>query len=223
MRPGVRWRRSERRVEAQRRSMSAGQDDVLTIGELLARVRTSYVDSFARRLASASRAAGERLIPEVTVCQADGEVARAGALDLPRRADACVFADEVIAGLVHFDSEEMLAFEPLSLVWGDGLDVDLYPFTWDACELRFTPPEDDDLGPLVAWFRRWFDEGDERALTNEFPGGVVHSLSEPVEDGDSWIIVVDLGSARLRAFEELLDAISAMGRPRLVVGRPQRL
>jgi hypothetical protein len=203
--------------------MSADPGDVLTIGGLLARVRTSYIDSFARRLAGASRSEGKRLIPEVTVCQADGEIARAGALDLPRRVDACVFADDVITNLVHFDSEEMLAFEPLSLVWGDGLDVDLYPFTWDACELRFTPPEDDDLGPLVAWFQRWFDEADERALTNEFPGGVVHSLSEPVEDGGFYLIVVDLGSARLKAFEELLDAVSAMGRPRLVVGRPRRL
>jgi hypothetical protein len=200
--------------------MSAEDADFVTIGELLARVRASYVDGFARRLADASRAEGERVIPEVAVCQADGEVAQGGALALPCRVDACVFAGDAMARLLQFESEELLSFEPLSLVWGDGLDVDLYPFTWDACELRFALPTDKDLDPLLAWFWRWFDEGDERGLTNEFPGGVVHSISEPIQDGESWLLVVDLGSARLKAFEELLDAVAAMGRTRVAVGRP---
>jgi len=32
------------------------------------------------------------------------------------------------------------------------------------------------------------------------------------------VLTVDLGSARLKAFEELVDAVAAMNRARLVVG-----
>jgi hypothetical protein len=200
--------------------MRDSSSDVVTVGELLARIRTTYVDSFARRLTAAGRAGHTGMIPEVTVCQADGEIACEGTLGLPRRVDACVFAGDEMAGVVHIDSEEMIGFEPLSLIWGDGLDVELNPFTWDACELRFQPPDDGDLAPLAAWFRRWFDEADERARTNRFPGNVVHSLSGPEEDGDAWVVVIDLGSARLKAFEELLDAVAETGRARVAVGRP---
>ena len=201
--------------------MRARDSDTLTIGELLARVRSTYVDSFAERLAKAARDSPGRLVPEAAVCADGAELPAPGALDLPQRVDACVFADGQVAGVMTFDSESMLAFEPLAIVWGDGLDVDLQPFTWDACELRFRPPDDGDLGPLTEWFRRWFDEGDERALTNEFPGGVVHSISGPLEEGDHWVLTVDLGSARLKAFEELIDALAAINRVRLVVGHPR--
>jgi hypothetical protein len=202
--------------------MSAEGADIVTIGELLARIRASYMETFALRLADASRVDGERVIPEVAVCQADGQLAREGVLGLPRRVDACVFAGDALARTLHFDAEQLLAFESLSLVWGDGLDVDLHPFTWDACELRFASPERDDPAPLVAWFQRWFDEDDERGLTNEFPGGVVHSIAGPAEEGEAWLVVVDLGSARLKAFEELLDAVAAVGAARVVVGRPRQ-
>ena len=200
--------------------MSDEGAEVVTIGELLARIRASYVETFACRLADASRGGGERVIPEVAVCQANGEIALVGSLGLPRRVDACVFADDAPARTLRFDSEKLLSFESLSLVWGDGLKVDLHPFTWDACALRFASPGRADLGPLLAWFRRWFDEGDERGLTNEFPGGVVHSISGPAEEGEAWLVVVDLGSARLKAFEELLDAVAAVGAARVVVGHP---
>ena len=74
---------------------------------------------------------------------------------------------------------------------------------------------------MAEWFRRWFDEAEERAPTNEFPGGVVHSITGPAEEGDHWVVTVDLGSVRLRAFEELIDAVAAMNRARLVIGHPR--
>jgi hypothetical protein len=134
--------------------------------------------------------------------------------------DACAFSEGEVASTLSFRSEQMLTFDPLSLVWGDGLQVELHPFTWDDCELRFAPPVDGELGALTRWFRRWFDEGDERSRTNEFPGNVVHSLAGPSEEGDVWVVAIDLGSARIKAFEELLDAVAGMGRPRVTVGRP---
>jgi len=73
------------------------------------------------------------------------------------RVDACIFAHGQVSSVLTFDSENMLAFEPLAIVWGDGLESTC-TLHLDACELRFAPPEDGDLAPLVAWFRRWFDE-----------------------------------------------------------------
>jgi hypothetical protein len=201
--------------------MREGTQEAVTVGELLARIRSTYVESFARRLAEAGSTGQGRLLPEVAVCHTDGALALTGSLGLPQRVDACTFDQGQSASVVHFGSERMLGFEPLTLVWGERLRVELSPFTWDACELCFALPEHGDLGELSAWYRRWFDEGDERAQTNEFPGCVVHSLAGPEMQGDACVVVIDLGSARLKAFQELLDAVAQMGRRRVSVGNPE--
>ncbi len=200
--------------------MRNGPQETVTVGELLARIRTTYVEEFARRLEQAGREGQGRLLPEAALCRPDGGLALAGALELPQRVDACAFSEGEAASVLSFGSERMLTFDPLTLVWGDHLDVELHPFTWDDCELRFAPPSDGDLGALTRWFRHWFDEADERAQTNEFPGNVVHSFSGPSDEDGIWAVAIDLGSARIKAFEELLDAVAGLDRRHVTVGRP---
>jgi len=192
----------------------------VTIGELLTRIRKSYIESFERRLAKLRTEHAGRLVPEPAYSLENGEVARTGSLKLPARGDLCLLIEDQVQRTFQLDAEEALTFEPLAFVWDQRLDVDLHPFTWDWCELRFQAPADASADPLARWFRRWFDEEDQRAPSNAFPGGVVHSMSEPVRDDSTWSVVIDLGSARLKAFEELFDALLEMSATHLVIGRP---
>jgi hypothetical protein len=193
----------------------------VTIGGLLEAVRAVYVTTFSRRLEELSRSRAERVIPEAVASAEGNEEAEEdeGRTILPVRVDLCVFDGRRVVDVVRVDSEELVEFEPVIFVWGEGLEVTLRPFTWDRCDLRLSgPPSDDGLGALSAWFWRWFDERDERAPTNRFPGGVIHSVSDPVSDGEAWGVRIDLGSARLKAFEELMDAVAAMRCRAVVVG-----
>jgi len=189
----------------------------VTIGGLLEAVRNTYVSTFTRRLEALTDAGRGRVIPEAVASQ-ESEAAETGTI-LPVRVDLCVFDGERVVDVVRVDSEALVDFEPVTFVWGDGLEVTLRPFTWDRCDLRLAQaPGDEGLGELSAWFWRWFDEGDERAATNSFPGGVIHSISDPEVDGDAWHVRIDFGSARLKVFEELMDALAAMRCGSVVVG-----
>jgi hypothetical protein len=190
----------------------------LSIGELLGRIRGSYLATLGRRLEELVAAGTGRVVPEPAVCSENGEVARARSLGLPTRMDFCVLREGEMAEVVCVEAEELFDFEPAAFVWGERLEVELRPFTWDFCELRFRAPVRGNLMSLVAWFRRWFDEDDERGVTNPFPGGVVHSMSDPMQDGEDWRLAIDLGSARLKAFEELIDAVAATGAARVRIG-----
>jgi len=63
--------------------MRGRDSDALTIGELLARVRTTYVDSFAERLTAAKRDSPGRVVPEAVASYDDAENASDAALGLP--------------------------------------------------------------------------------------------------------------------------------------------
>jgi hypothetical protein len=191
----------------------------VTIGGLLDAVRTAYVTTFSRRLEALKGSRAERVIPEAIVCAEGDQVGTEGLSLLPARVDLCVFDGQRVVDVVEVDSEDLVDFEPVTFVWGEGLEVTLRPFTWDCCDLRLPgAPSDDGLGALSAWFWRWFDARDDRSPTNVFPGGVVHSNSDPVSDGEAWQVRIDLGSARLKAFEELMDAVAAMHCGAVVVG-----
>jgi hypothetical protein len=194
-------------------------DGTMTIGTLLGEIRSTYMATFERRVRELTAASSAQVIPEAALCRDSGDVVTDGTLDLPLRVDLCIFERGQAVDVVRIDAETMLSFDPVVFQWGEALEVELHPFTWDHCQLRFGEPDNGHVAALATWFRRWFDVVDERAPTNVFPGGVVHSLMGPTSgEGASWQVAVDLGSARLKAFEELLDVITAMGCTRVVVG-----
>jgi hypothetical protein len=193
---------------------------IITVGELLHRIWASYRRAFEDRLAELEARPGGRVVPEAAFATDSGEMAQVGHTHLPARLDLCRVEAGRVTEAVRIAATELLVFDPVEFVWGKRLSVALSPFTWDACALRFDPPAEPPLETLVAWYRRWFDEGDARSPTNVFPGNVVHSMSDPLQQGDAWWVILDLGSARLPALSELLDALAETGMKRVALTRP---
>ncbi len=75
---------------------------------------------------------------------------------------------------------------------------------------------DSDWTPMRDWFIGWFQENDP---TDDVLLGGVHFLSDPEYEHDYSQISIDLGTAPVESFEELLDAIGQMGATRVQIGQ----
>lgn len=153
----------------------------MSVGELLDRVQAVYCDQFRSTLRATS---GEADL-----------VVRAGNGQMDTRS---------------VDSNSLLSFEPFEFRWGHSLRVRLAPFFWDSLRIRLTSEEvSRDWSPLSRWFYKWFREADDG--TGERLLDAVHFLSDPeLRDGETRF-TLDLGSAPVPAFEQLLDAVATMG------------
>ena len=91
------------------------------------------------------------------------------------------------------------------------------PFQWNWIQLRLHGLDSDaDWQPLREWFFRWFHEGDP--ADDELLGGI-HFMSDPEEGDGAAEVTIDLGTAPVEAFEELLDAVGQLGANRLQIGQ----
>lgn len=182
------------------------------LGELLDRVRGLYVTALIGE-AEARRGPDVSIQCESALCDENGAVVCEGVLGLPLRVDLAVLAGGE-AETHRFRSDRLLSFAPITFAW-EGLCVRLGPFRWDCLDFRIPAPAREDWSPLVGWFWRWFDaetEGQGGTL------GVVHFLSDPEPDGNVVRFQADLGSAPVEAFEELLDAVAALGVSEVLIG-----
>ena len=183
----------------------------MKLGELLEKVREVYVDRLTKAMAASPGAT-----PEPVLRRRDGTVAREGALSLAMRAD---FAREAGASheTVSVESVSLARFEPLRFEWSD-VPVELGPFFWDALRLSLVGvPTVVPFDALRDWFERWFD-ADAEATHGGSVEHVVHSMSDPVATPEGCELEIDLGSAPVEAFEELLDAATSLGPVRVTVG-----
>ena len=123
-------------------------------------------------------------------------------------------------GTLSIDTERMLPFEPISVMWGAGLKVRFRPFQWQAMRQPVLLPETTRWQPLQQWFWRWFkkDAGEH----NEALTGAVHFLSDPEVSDGAVTFVVDLGTAPVEAFEDLRDALETMGAKHREIGHPEK-
>ena len=180
----------------------------MSLGELLDRVRQQYVERFIKTRDELLAEQNTRLILEPELRGSDGVIATEGALQLPLRTDMAVIRDGG-AKTLSIDTERMLSFEPISFMWGAGLEVRLAPFQWDAMRLQVPVPETTRWQPLQHWFWHWFKE--DAGEHNEALAGAVHFLSDPEVSDGAVTFAVDLGTAPVEAFEDLLDALEIMG------------
>jgi len=181
----------------------------MKLGELLDRIRGSYVE----RLQAAVREAKDPN-PEPAYRRRDGSLAREGPLALPARGDLFTEGE-----MVSVDSKTLLSFEPLEFTWEGSLRVVLGPFPWDALPLFLEGSRpDSNWSPLLRWFEAWFDGEDVRSPGSDGLCGVVHFLSDPLPAEGGVRFSIDLGSAPVAAFEELLDAAARLGPARLKIG-----
>jgi hypothetical protein len=186
------------------------------LGELLDQVRQYYLD---RLIAAAEKRLSRKttVILEPVLRSSSGEAVAAGELQLPLRKDLAVLQNGEVKELLTIETKGMLAFEPITFGWGDRLQVVLGPFQWQQMTFRLPQRKRTDWQPLKEWFRHWFQEeedGGEDSLL-----GVVHFLSDPGVSGKDVAFEVDLGSAPVEAFEELLDAVAALGVRQCEIGQ----
>lgn len=187
----------------------------MVLGDLLDMVRQDYVDAL-QHAAKALAEDCDDVVAEPLLLDDAGEVATAGALNLPARLD--------LVGMrpnrpqrIRVQSEGVFQFDDAIRFDFDGLEVQLSPFRWDAVDLTLDGLEKTpDWAPLVAWFEFYVAQDDDWAGEGL---GVAHSITDPVRGVDGrWRLLADLGTAPVTAFEDLLDACAACGATAVMVG-----
>ncbi len=188
------------------------------LGQLLDQIRDYYVSRFIDAINEHSSSDGVTVAHEPAFCNANGEVVTEGALSLPARGDLLVIRDGAVVDSVQIDTEGMLSFEPVEFEWPENnLNVELRPFQWNWMQLRiFGLKTDADWTPIRDWFIGWFQENDP--ADDELLCGV-HFLSDPEYGHDYSQLTIDLGTAPVESFEELLDAIGQLGATCVHIGQ----
>jgi len=189
----------------------------MQLGQLLDQIRDYYVSRFIDILNECAADPETTVAHEPAYSDADGEVVTEGRLELPVRGDLLILRDGAVSEVLSVDTDGMLTFEPLEFQWDDNaLHVDLHPFQWNGIPLRiFGLPPNPDWTPLREWFLHWFLEEDPPE--DELLGGV-HFMSDPEDDGECTQVSIDLGTAPVEVFEELLDALVKLGSNRVQIG-----
>lgn len=192
--------------------------DSAVLGQLLNQIRDYYVSRFIDAVNEHSGIVGVTVAHETAFCNAKGEVVAAGELSLPARGDLLLVRDGAVSDSVRIDTNGMLSFEPIAFSWAESnLNVDLRPFQWNWMQLRiFGLQPNPDWTPIRDWFIRWFQENDP--AEDELLGGV-HCLTDPKEGDGCSLVSIDLGTAPVESFEELLDAIGQLGADRVQIGQ----
>lgn len=190
----------------------------MAVGQLLDQIRDYYVSRFIDAIKEHSADDGVTVVREPAFCNVDGDVVSQGQLALPARGDLLVVRDGAVSESLQIDTDGMLSFEPIAFDWPENnLDVELRPFQWNWMQLRIYGLQPDaDWTPLCKWFRRWFQDHDP--ANDELLGGV-HFLSDPQAGNGYSQVSIDLGTAPVVTFEELLDALGQLGADRVQIGQ----
>jgi hypothetical protein len=184
----------------------------MNLEELLEQIREVYYDAFQEAIAERRREGGPDLILEPVLLDEEGEPVREGLLNLPLRGDLFVVHGEELDGC-SVDSTSMLDFEPFSFTVEDEHvpTFTLSPFVWDSVEMTLGGLDEEatDWSPLTSWFLAWFADDEDRKEGDL--AHVVHGLSDPEMTADGLRLTIDLGSAPVGAFEDLLAAVHMLG------------
>ena len=188
------------------------------LGQLLDEIRDYYINRFIDAINEQSLADGVTLKHEPAFCDSNGDVVIEGELAVPSRVDLLVISDGAASDSILIDTDGILSFEPIAFDWPENnLSVDLQPFQWNWMQVRiFGLKTNTDWAPIRDWFIGWFQENDP--ADGELLGGV-HWLSDPEYGDDYSQLSIDLGTAPVESFEELLDAIGQMGATRVQIGQ----
>jgi hypothetical protein len=194
--------------------MPWGRELMMDLVELLDQIRDDYLDQFLTTIEEKQSQKGVRIISEPSLRNEDGTLAVEGAWEFPVRTDIAVMQNDELSDVFNVVKDSLVDFEPVEFDWGKTLHVELGPFAWQ--NVTITMPNDPvyDWTALQEWFWKWFQDDDD--VDDDDPEaaillGAIHSLSDPVVQDDVVEFTLDLGSAPIAAFEELLDAFAAAG------------
>lgn len=193
----------------------------MNLGDLLGMIRQDYLDTLQEAFDA--------------VAEADPRAALEPALSTTPAFGTELWADMVAKGKTQrVGSEGLFQFtETITFGWGDALpgqpeplQVVVNPFAWDAMPfaLHMAQGKTDDTAPLLQWLEQWtaepepFAEDEEEGVDEPFRQ-VVHGLKQG-KTANSW--VADMGSAPLEAWQDLLEALLAMGASKVEFGLIQK-
>jgi hypothetical protein len=190
----------------------------MDLAPMLEDIREYYVNHFVDTVNEHTAADDATIVYEAAFCDDKGQIATEGQLDLPARGDLIVVRDGLISDSIQIDTEGMVSFEALSFDWpGNGVKVELSPFQWNWLQLRiYGLQPDTDWAPLCDWFKRWFRENDP--ADGELLDGI-HFMSDPEDVGGCAQLAIDLGTAPIESFQELVDALGPLGADRVEIGQ----
>lgn len=157
--------------------------------------RRRYLEEFRRQVSG-----GPEFHVEPALRTAGGAVAVEGALLLPTRVDLMRRSDRSI--VVVNTPQPRSGVQASSVV--SGVAVSIESPLWDSLKIRLRSCAPGDFAALKSWFHAWFDEEDHNKLNDDGFYGVVHFLSDPERVGSDTVLTVDLGSAPIMAFDQLL-------------------
>jgi hypothetical protein len=186
--------------------------------ELLDQIRDDFVGQLLA-IIDAKRSQPEfRVIAEPALRRENGSLAVEGDLQLPARTDVAILEGDALNEMFDVKSESLVAFDPVEFDWGKTLHVEMGPFAWQGFTITFPDDESYNWAPIQDWYWKWFQE---EADDPEPPAllGAVHGFAGPAVQDDVVECSVDLGSAPIAAFEELLDALSISGVSLCAVGQ----
>jgi hypothetical protein len=188
-----------------------------TPSQILEQIRSHYLTRLRQAIDDHAAEGILKMVPEAAIRGKDGDLLRRGDPPTPVRVDLITLLNEQVRDGLTIESETMPGFDPFSLRWKHELPVTINPFPWNACPVLL-PVVSPDLGPLLEWFDRWFDPEDVKTPGEDELLGVVHSITKTPAQPGSTRLMIDLGSAPVDAFQEMIDAVHAMGVPSVQIG-----
>ncbi len=177
----------------------------MTVTELLEKIRDFYLARFKQEI-NEQIANGFEIVIEPELLDKSGLTITEGFFKTPYRNDLFVFKDKTLTDSIMVDTDSRLSFSPITLQWSDTLKVTIEPFQWNLLTLEFFDKDDHDWAPLKSWFLDSFKEKEE----SEGLRSVVHYMSDPYNEDDKIRVDIDLGSATINHFENLLDSLDKM-------------
>jgi hypothetical protein len=173
---------------------------------LVEQAQSSYIQLLAAEVEKNPRAH-----VEPAMRKQDGELATEGRLELPCRLDL-IARDGTAAGTPITVSSRPNQTGGSEAARVRDCQVFISDFAWDALSLaaQGVPPSAFD-STCREWFLRWFDMDDSNPASALGLYGVVHFMSDPVDDGVQIKAHFDLGSAPVAALAELIEELASKG------------
>lgn len=183
-----------------------------TLFGVLEQTRRTYVSHFELMLHSFAGHA-THVIPEAALRDRSGAPIREGALGTWLRKDVLIPVAGGAAEGLTIASPNLFRFEGVpSMELMPGFELGLFPFPWDACQVKVRGRRQFDFAPLKHWFEQLSTADDEPIATRDAkPRGLVHFVSDPVPTPAGWEFEVDFGTAPHEAAVVLLEALQDGG------------
>jgi hypothetical protein len=104
---------------------------------------------------------------------------------------------------------------PINFTYGQ-MQVELNPFFWHGCEF-IIDKEYNDIEWLKAWTKKWIDEEERLPVDSNGFTGAIHSVTYPTSENQKTKFTVDLGTASVDSFMDLVNCIKETGANRLII------